>query len=318
LSLGQGAIRLLQDGNAGEGVSITYRPTRRAELQRHQNLIVTAINDLTDRHGFTAMASVRPAVFQHFSFDDDARGLWTAEGAEEIVGSAFSWVCDDLWFLAELFTAPGYQGGGIGRELLRRTLNYANQAGATKRALITFSFNTISQGLYIRDGLFPRLPLYMFAGARKSRDEMVRDQMPEITALEATEAHVASLVRLDKSALGISREKHHRFLFSDPTVKGFLFSENGQPTAYAYVSSTGHVGPLAVSNSALMESVLKAAFKIAEAESSQVSAFLPGNCEAALKVASERGMRITLPMVLVSDQDFGDWRRYLPRNPGFM
>jgi hypothetical protein len=29
-------------------------------------------------------------------------------------------------------------------------------------------------------------------------------------------------------------------------------------------------------------------------------------------------MRITLPMVLVSDREFGDWRRYLPRNPGFM
>ena len=27
---------------------------------------------------------------------------------------------------------------------------------------------------------------------------------------------------------------------------------------------------------------------------------------------------ITFPMVLVSDREFGDWRRYLPRGPGFM
>jgi hypothetical protein len=27
-------------------------------------------------------------------------------------------------------------------------------------------------------------------------------------------------------------------------------------------------------------------------------------------------MRITFPMVLVAEHDFGDWTRYLPRNPG--
>jgi len=109
-------------------------------LQRIQELIVRSINDLTERHGFASMASVRPPVFQLFSFDDDPRGLWVAEEANEIVGSAFSWVCGDLWFLAELFIAPGKQGSGIGRELLRRTLHHADQAGAKTRALITFSF----------------------------------------------------------------------------------------------------------------------------------------------------------------------------------
>ena len=29
------------------------------------------------------------------------------------------------------------------------------KSGATNRALITFTFNTVSQGLYIRNGLFP-------------------------------------------------------------------------------------------------------------------------------------------------------------------
>jgi hypothetical protein len=49
----------------------------------------------------------------------------------------------------------------------------------------------------------------------------------------------------------------------------------------------------------------------------QVSAFLPGMSNA-LGIAVEHGMRITFPMVLVSARDFGDWARYLPRNPGFM
>jgi hypothetical protein len=29
-------------------------------------------------------------------------------------------------------------------------------------------------------------------------------------------------------------------------------------------------------------------------------------------------MRITLPMLLMSARDFGDWTGDLPRNPGFM
>jgi ribosomal protein S18 acetylase RimI-like enzyme len=98
---------------------------------------------------------------------DDPDGLWVAEDAGEILGFAFSWVCGDLWFLAELFVSPGHQGRGIGNELLKRTLDHAQERGATNRALITFTFNMVSQGLYIRHGMFPRLPIYNFNVARE-------------------------------------------------------------------------------------------------------------------------------------------------------
>ena len=48
-----------------------------------------------------------------------------------------------------------------------------------------------------------------------------------------------------------------------------------------------------------------------------VSAFLPGT-SSALTIAVEQGLRIRFPMVLLAERDFGDWTRYLPRNPGFM
>jgi hypothetical protein len=50
----------------------------------------------------------------------------------------------------------------------------------------------------------------------------------------------------------------------------------------------------------------------------QISAFIPGTATEAVGAAVAQGMRITLPMVLVSAKEFGDWTRYLPRNPGFM
>lgn len=71
------------------------------------------------------------------------------------------------------------------------------------------------------------------------------------------------------------------------------------------------------------KAVLGAAFGTAltlaaECGSAQVSAFLPGACEAALSLAVDHGMRVTIPMVLMSTHDFGNWPQYLPRNPGFM
>jgi len=300
-------------------MSVAVRPARADELQRAQELIVGSFNDLTERHGFGAMASVRPAAFQRFSFNHDPRGFWIAEDGGEIVGTAFSWVCGDLWFLAELFIAPRMQGSGIGRELLRRTLGHADQTGAKTRALITFTFNTVSQGLYLRHGMFPRLPLYMFSADRKTLPSTGSAARLSFRTAEASGSHIATLAALDSSALGISRDKHHDYLLNDPTMKGFLLYEGDDCIGYAYVASTGHVGPLAVTKRDAMAPALGAALRIAaEVGSDKISAFLPGNSEAALAIAADHRMRITLPMVLVSDREFGDWRRYLPRNPGFM
>ncbi|HUC52008.1 MAG TPA: GNAT family N-acetyltransferase [Xanthobacteraceae bacterium] len=300
-------------------MSTTLRPARADELQRAQELIVSSINDLTQRHGFGAMASVRPAAFQLYCFNEDADGFWIAEDEGEIVGSAFSWVCGDLWFLAELFIAPRMQGSGIGRQLLRQALRHADRAGAKTRALITFTFNTVSQGLYVRHGMFPRLPVYMLNVDRKSLLDSRPDARLEFRRAEASRSHLAMLGVLDMSALGVSRESHHKYLLNDPAMRGYFLNEGNDCIGYAYVAATGHVGPLAVVRRDVMAAAFDGALMIAaEGGADRISAFLPGHCETALGVAANHRMRITLPMVLVSDREFGDWTRYLPRNPGFM
>src|SRR5476651_2349341 len=139
---------------------LVYRPARAQDLAPADALVVATINDLTERHGFGTMASSQPPNFQAYCLKDDTDGLWVAEETGDVLGFAWSWVCGDLWFLAQLFVAPDQQGRGIGNELLKRTFEHAKKSGATNRALITFTFNTVSQGLYIRNGLFPRLPIY--------------------------------------------------------------------------------------------------------------------------------------------------------------
>jgi ribosomal protein S18 acetylase RimI-like enzyme len=298
---------------------ILYRPARAQDLERADQLVVASINDLTQRHGFGPMAAPHPPNFQLFSLKDDADGLWVAEEADEILGFAWSWVCGDLWFLAQLFVSPGHQGRGIGNELLERTFEHARKSGATNRALITFTFNTVSQGLYIRNGLFPRFPIYNFSVKRELL--MGRLQGPPFRHVPLTEAasDLQNLARIDARVLGVSREKHHRYLINDRATRGIGLYAGGDCVGYAYVSSGGHIGPLAVARPDALGTAFRTALQLAaESGSSQVSALLPGSSETALTTAVEHGMRITFPMLLMSMRDFGDWTGYLPRNPGFM
>jgi len=300
-------------------VPVVYRPARAPDLVRADELVVASINDLTQRHGFGAIAVSRPTKFQLFSLQDDASGLWVAEDAGDIVGFAWSWACDDLWFLAQLFVSPGHQGSGIGNELLKRTFGHAEKSAAANKALITFSFNTVSQGLYIRHGLFPRFPIYNFSVARERLMNRLQGQQFRQVRLEETAPYMRSLAWIDAQALGISREKHHRYLINDNATTGFCLYAGDDCIGYVYIGTDGHIGPLAVVRDDALGGAFATALNLAaEGGSSQVSAFLPGTSDTTLKLAVEHGMRITLPMVLMSTPDYGNWTRYLPRNPGFM
>jgi hypothetical protein len=176
----------------------------------------------------------------------------------------------------------------------------------------------VSQGLYIRHGLLPRLPIYLCSVARDSLMPLLQGKKLRHTPIEPTASHLKTLAQLDVSTLGVSREKHHRYLLNDSTMKGVLLYDGAECMGYAYVSAAGHVGPVAVSQTKAMGDAFRTALDLAAAGgAAQISAFLPGTNEA-IGIAVDHRMRITFPMVLLSTRDFGDWTRYLPRNPGFM
>jgi ribosomal protein S18 acetylase RimI-like enzyme len=298
---------------------VVYRPARTQDLERADALVVASINDLTERHGFGPIAASHPPNFQLFSLQDDPDGLWVAEEGDDILGFAWSWFCGELWFLAQLFVSPDQQGRGIGNQLLKRTFEHAQKSGATHKALITFTFNTVSQGLYMRHGLFPKCPIYSFRVARERLIGRVQGTQFRNLRLEESALHLQSLDRIDTLALGVAREKHHRYLINDEATRGFILYEGEQCVGYVYISASGHIGPLAVATAGDLGTAFRTALNLAaEIGGSHVSAFLPGTCDAALTIAVEQEMRITLPMVLMSTAGFGDWTQYLPRNPGFM
>lgn len=298
---------------------LVCRPARAEDLASVDALVVASINDLTVRHGFGPMATAGASSFQSFSLKDDPDGLWVAEEGGEIVGFAWSWVCGDLWFLAQLFVDPSRQGQGVGNVLLERVMEHARKAGAAYRALITFTFNRVSQGLYMRHGLFPKMPVYAFSAPR----ERVAQRLPE-TALRAVPidgdaATMERLAAIDSRAIGATRTKHHRYLFDDPASHGALLYAGNDCVGYCYTSANGHIGPLAATGPDALRDVFEAALKLAAGRGAEnISAFLPGTCDGALSLAIDSGMRITFPMLLMASPGYGDWTQYLPRNPGFM
>jgi hypothetical protein len=67
----------------------------------------------------------------------------------------------------------------------------------------------------------------------------------------------------------------------------------------------GHIGPLAVVQPEAIATAFRTALNIAtEGSSSKVSAFLPGTSEATLNLDIEHGMRITFPLMLMSNPRF--------------
>lgn len=300
-------------------MSLVCRPARADDLAPADALVVASINDLTVRHGFGPMVTASPPSFQLFSLEDDPDGLWVAEDGGEMLGFAWSWVCGDVWFLAQLFVDPARQGQGIGNTLLERTMEHARKSGAAHKALITFTFNSVSQGLYMRHGLFPKMPIYLFNAAR----ERVAQELPEpplrAVAIDTSAATVEKLVEIDARAIGVSREKHHRYLLNDPATTGVLLHAGSDCIGYAYVGSNGRIGPLAVVRPDILRDAFTTALKLAvDGSAETISAFLPGTCDSALSVAVNQGMRISFPMLLMASPGYGDWTQYLPRNPGFM
>ena len=300
-------------------MALIYRPACADDLVRADALVVATINDLTERHGFGAMATASSPNFALFSLHDDPAGLWLAEDGATIRGFAWSWICGDLWFLAQLFVDPTQQGQGIGNELIKRTLEHARQSEVAHKALITFTFNRVSQALYMRHGLFPKMPIYFFGASRKKIMASLPGHALRTSVIKDTHVHMDALAEIDSKAVGVERKKHHRYLSNETATKGVLLYEGDECVGYAYIASNGHIGPLAVTRTDILADAFTTALKIAaDGQSENISAFLPGTCTSALSLAVNHGMRITFPMLLMATPGYGDWTHYLPRNPGFM
>jgi GNAT superfamily N-acetyltransferase len=300
-------------------MAITYRPARPDDLESTARIVQEAYNDLRVRHGLAPTVSLRPPLFQTFCLAEDPEGLWVAEADDAIVGFGFSWMTQKFWFLAQLFIKPGTQASGVGRTLLSKTLDQAQRNGADNRALITLAYNPVSAGLYVRNGMYPREPLYRVAAPASVVRQNITTTRYDAVPISPWPEPQQWIGKIDEEVLGFRRDSHHRFLLSDFPARAVRIERAGHPVGYAYISTEGHVGPLAVAPNVDRKAVVATAIRCAlEGQPDQVSMIVPGRAEQILDAVSELGFRLDEPFVLLSARQFGDWRNYLPSNPGYM
>jgi len=193
-------------------MDIAYRPARAEDLEDAARVVLEAGNDLRVRHGFSPAPGPQPPHFQKFCLAQDPAGLWVAERGDAILGFGFSWTIRKFWYLSQLFIRPDVQAKGIGQALLSKTLQQAQGNGADNRALITFAFNTASTGLYIKNGLYPREPLYRMVAPAAAVEQYITTTDYCAAPIEPSPQPCDWIGRLDEEVLGFSRDAHHRFL----------------------------------------------------------------------------------------------------------
>jgi hypothetical protein len=194
-------------------------------------------------------------------------------------------------------------------------LTQAERIGAANRALITPAYNTASTGLYLKNGLYPREPLYRMAAPAQAVAQNPADAGYDITPMapwpESGEWPAGEWIgRIDQELLGFRRDLHHQFL---------LGSLAARTAGYAYISAGGHVGPLAIAPDADAKAVVTTALRCAlEGGARRVSMLVPGRAVVVMQTALALGFRIEVPLVLMAWRPFGNWSNYLPRDPGLM
>ncbi|MDR3545056.1 MAG: GNAT family N-acetyltransferase [Candidatus Limnocylindrales bacterium] len=236
----------------------------------------------------------------------------------QVVGFVSALLREHVWFLAMLFVQPGYQERGLGRRLLSRVL--AGSEDAT-HATCTDSAQPISNALYSRFGIMPRLPVLELVGRPRGAvaglPGSIRAVPFELLRAGPSDGPgplrlAASLERLDRATLGYAHPQDHDYLAAQGRL-GYLYEAgDGRVVGYGYTSEVGRLGPIAVEDPGLMGPVtghLLGSVRPAGA----FSAWIPGSASGALAALLEAGLLLEdFPALVCWDRPFADFERYVP------
>ena len=230
------------------------------------------------------------------------------------------------WFLAMLFVMPEDQSRGIGRTLLEHA--FPDPEDDLVLATCTDSAQPISNALYGRLGIVPRLPVLELVGRpvrgrlpglpdgiRAIPFEEVAGTTGSAGASGTTQgaARLAdALDALDLTLLGYAHREDHAFLARQDR-RGFLYEgPGGEVLGYGYAARSGRLGPLAVLDEALTRPAL-GHLMTAVAPAGAFAAWVPGANGEAVRALLEAGLFLEdFPALLCWTRPFADFARYIP------
>ena len=349
---------------------LSYRPATRRDLADCALIWYSAVD------GYMARLN-RPlpspyldpllALLDHLLLTDPERFMLAVRPAGEgpaaraearTVGFGIAVQRDHVWFLSQLYILPEEQAHGIGRALLTQimpSIAQAPVAGETDHeasaqdpdqrrngvmATCTDSAQPVSNGLYARYGIVPRMPVFNLVGQpaepssmpplpsgisavamdrqgpRASRVHLGPAHWGEVEqgsaqALASPDAMDRAVEAIDRAVIGYAHPADHAFLRAGGRT-GFVYLAGDEPIGYGYSSEAGRFGPVAVLDETLTAPVLghlMAAIKPRGA----TSVWVPGHNDRAMVALLRAGLRVEgFPAQLCWTRPFGAFDRYVP------
>jgi hypothetical protein len=221
-----------------------------------------------------------------------------------------------------LFVLPGMQATGIGRALLERTLAGDGRAPAPPvRGTCTDAAQPISNALYVRHGLVPRVPIWRLTGELGRADLL--PALPEGHSASPFEADLDAgpesaarlrdvIAQLDRATLGAAHPADHEMLRRDGREGWLIRDAGGRPVGYGFVSGTGRLGPLATLDPALVGPIIGMLSRSIPTHGER-TIWLPTTCDAALGALLAAGLRLDgFPGLLCWSRPELPFDRYIP------
>ncbi|HEY3524376.1 MAG TPA: hypothetical protein VGK63_11805, partial [Candidatus Limnocylindrales bacterium] len=182
----------------------------------------------------------------------------------------------------------------------------------------TDSAQPISNALYARLGLVPRVPFLHLAGEVR-RPEAFPGLPASVEPVRFEEHRGAGRVELttgieaiDRELLGYTHPEDHAYLEAEGRV-GILYRDrSGNPVGYAYTSRVGRVGPVAARDARLLPAILGHVLA-AVRPTGAFSTWVPGAAGGAVAALLDAGLRLeSFPALHCWDRPSVDDTRYIP------
>jgi GNAT superfamily N-acetyltransferase len=319
---------------------IRCRPGTVADLDACTAIWKAAIEDYQGRLNQPAMPddlSPLRRLLAHL-LATDAERCWVAERDDgEVIGFASASEREGLWFLAMLFVRPDVQAQGIGQRLMDHALaGVAVDPGGPAVpgpdtpldsrihtwGMCTDAVQPISNALYARRGMVPRLPIWRVAGEIRRWSALPRlpDSLEAVpfetvagTEPDGDRRLQAILDRLDREVIGAAHPADHGYLRRDGRT-GFLVRSrrDGTPVGYVYGSGIGRLGPLLALDPALHPALVGVAVRETPALGT-VALWVPGTADLATRALLDAGLRFDgFPGLICWSRADHPFDRYLP------
>jgi hypothetical protein len=262
--------------------------------------------------------------------------------AEDVVGFSSATVREGVWFLAMLFVQPGLQAGGMGQELMDRAQagrdvdpggpgvpgpDEPYDTGIHTWGMCTDAAQPISNALYARRGMVPRIPVWRLIGEvrrwsalpplPRALEAVSFDALAGVDA-DGARRLAGTIDEVDRELVGAAHPAEHAFLRREGRV-GFLVRDRspvgappGRVRGYVYGSGTGRLGPVAAFDPALHPALLGVAVRETPMLGA-VAMWVPGSADVATRALLEAGLRIDgFPGLVCWSRREHPFERYVP------